>query len=63
MVDYETMWKELKEYCERGEKELYAISKKYTKDPSEKKRVEGKADGVGMVLANMISLEHQFNRE
>ena len=59
--DYETMWKELKEYCEKAEKELYSIGDKYETDKSEQKRVYGKADGVGTVLSNMIRLEHQFN--
>ena len=63
MTDYETMWKELKEYCEKAEKELYSIGNKYVHDISEQKRVYGKADGVGTVLQNMIRLEHQFNRE
>jgi hypothetical protein len=63
MNDYEMMWKELKEYCERAEKELYAISEQYYNDQSEKKRLQGKADGVGMILSNMVRLEYQFNRE
>lgn len=63
MADYEEMWKELREYCEKAEKELWEISQKYSNDLSEKKRLEGKSDGVGTVLHNMIRLEHQFNRE
>ena len=61
--DYEAMWKELKEYCEKAEKDLYSIGDKYVADTSEQKRVYGKADGVGTVPSNMIRLEHQFNIE
>lgn len=57
-MNYEEMWKEIKEWCQRAEKELLEISEKYEVNTSEKKRVQGKADGVSTVLQNMIRLEN-----
>ncbi len=59
-MDYETMWRELKEQVLKGQFNIRECRQNSNPDSDERIRLAGKVEGVDLVAGWIVDIEKQF---